>query len=75
VGEPLIGFAEGADRWEVLVAEISSFQLEGIEDFRPRFSILLNITEDHLDRYSQYADYIEAKSRIFKNQIQETSPF
>jgi UDP-N-acetylmuramoylalanine--D-glutamate ligase len=68
VGEPLIGFAEGADRWEVLVAEISSFQLEGIEDFRPRLSMLLNITEDHLDRYSQYADYIEAKSRIFKNQ-------
>jgi UDP-N-acetylmuramoylalanine--D-glutamate ligase len=38
VGEPLIGFAEGADRWEVLVAEISSFQLEGIEAFRPRLS-------------------------------------
>ncbi len=68
VGEPLIDFAEGGDRWEVLVAEISSFQLEGIEEFRPRLSILLNITEDHLDRYSRYADYIEAKSRIFKNQ-------
>jgi UDP-N-acetylmuramoylalanine--D-glutamate ligase len=68
VGEPLILFAEGRDRWEVLVVEVSSFQLEGIREFRPRCSILLNITEDHLDRYSKYEDYIEAKIRIFKNQ-------
>jgi UDP-N-acetylmuramoylalanine--D-glutamate ligase len=50
------------------VAEISSFQLEAIEDFRPRISVLLNITEDHLDRYSSYSDYIQAKARIFANQ-------
>jgi UDP-N-acetylmuramoylalanine--D-glutamate ligase len=68
VGEPLILFADGTDRWEVLVAEISSFQLEAIEDFRPRISVLLNITEDHLDRYSSYDEYIEAKLRIFANQ-------
>jgi UDP-N-acetylmuramoylalanine--D-glutamate ligase len=68
VGEPLILFADGEDRWEVLVVEISSFQLEAIEDFRPRISVLLNITEDHLDRYPHYDDYIEAKVRIFANQ-------
>ena len=68
VGEPLILFADGKDRWEVLVVEISSFQLEAIEDFHPRISILLNITEDHLDRYSSYDDYIGAKVRIFTNQ-------
>jgi UDP-N-acetylmuramoylalanine--D-glutamate ligase len=68
VGEPLILFADGKSRWEVLVAEISSFQLEAIEDFRPRISVLLNITEDHLDRYSSYSDYIQAKARIFANQ-------
>ena len=68
VGEPLILFADGGDRWEVLVAEISSFQLEAIEAFRPRFSVLLNITEDHLDRYPRYEDYVEAKVRIFTNQ-------
>jgi UDP-N-acetylmuramoylalanine--D-glutamate ligase len=68
VGEPLILFADGRSRWEVLVAEISSFQLEAIEDFRPRISVLLNITEDHLDRYSSYSDYIQAKARIFANQ-------
>jgi UDP-N-acetylmuramoylalanine--D-glutamate ligase len=68
VGEPLILFADGRDRWEVLVVEISSFQLEAIEDFRPRISVLLNITEDHLDRYCSYTDYIKAKMRIFANQ-------
>jgi UDP-N-acetylmuramoylalanine--D-glutamate ligase len=68
VGEPLILFADGRDRWEALVAEISSFQLEAIEDFRPRISVLLNITEDHLDRYPSYDEYIEAKVRIFVNQ-------
>ena len=68
VGEPLILFADGESRWEVLVVEISSFQLEAIEDFRPQISVLLNITEDHLDRYPGYDDYIGAKMRIFSNQ-------
>jgi len=68
VGEPLILFADGGDQWEVLVAEISSFQLERIERFRPRCAVLLNITEDHLDRYPAHQDYIEAKIRIFENQ-------
>ncbi len=68
VGEPLILFANGRGRWEVLVVEISSFQLEAIEDFQPRISVLLNITEDHLDRYPSYGEYIEAKVRIFANQ-------
>jgi UDP-N-acetylmuramoylalanine--D-glutamate ligase len=68
VGEPLVLFTNGKDRWDVLVVEISSFQLEAIEDFRPRISVLLNITEDHLDRYARYEDYIEAKMRIFANQ-------
>ena len=71
VGEPLILFADEKKGWEVLVVEISSFQLEAIETFRPRISVLLNVTEDHLDRYPSYADYIEAKSRIFMNQTSE----
>lgn len=68
VGDPLILFTDGQNQWEVLVAEISSFQLEAIETFRPWMSILLNITEDHLDRYPRYKDYIEAKAKIFSNQ-------
>ncbi len=71
VGDPLILFADGGNRWDVLVVEVSSFQLEGIEDFRPRLSVFLNITEDHLDRYPQFADYIDAKMRIFANQNSE----
>jgi UDP-N-acetylmuramoylalanine--D-glutamate ligase len=71
VGDPLILFANGGNRWEVLVVEVSSFQLEAIEDFRPRLSVLLNITEDHLDRYPQFDDYIKAKVRIFENQTPE----
>ena len=71
VGEPLILFADETKDWEVLVVEISSFQLEAIEAFRPRLSVLLNITEDHLDRYPTYGDYVQAKSRIFDNQTAE----
>jgi len=71
VGEPLILFAEAETAWDVLVVEISSFQLEAIEEFRPRISVLLNVTEDHLDRYAKVQDYVNAKKRIFANQISE----
>jgi UDP-N-acetylmuramoylalanine--D-glutamate ligase len=52
----------------VVVAEISSFQLEWIEQFRPTVAALLNLSEDHLDRYDSYQAYIDAKLRIFENQ-------
>ncbi|HEX9154700.1 MAG TPA: UDP-N-acetylmuramoyl-L-alanine--D-glutamate ligase, partial [Nitrospira sp.] len=54
-----------------IVAEISSFQLEDVETFRPRVATVLNITQDHLDRYHDIAEYGEAKARIFMNQRQE----
>ena len=53
IGNPLIDLVISGERTERVVAEISSFQLEGIVRFRPRVAVLLNITEDHLDRYSQ----------------------
>ncbi|MBI5182228.1 MAG: UDP-N-acetylmuramoyl-L-alanine--D-glutamate ligase, partial [Nitrospirae bacterium] len=56
-------------KWEQVVAEISSFQLEAIKDFRPRIAVLLNITPDHLDRYDSMEEYVWAKKRIFENQI------
>lgn len=71
LGDPLILYANGEGQWEVLVVEISSFQLERIEKFRPRCAVLLNITEDHLDRYPTYEAYIQAKLRIFENQTPE----
>jgi UDP-N-acetylmuramoylalanine--D-glutamate ligase len=67
VGNPLIDCARLV-KWDYVVAEISSFQLEGIHEFRPHIALMLNITEDHLDRYPHYEEYMRAKSRLFLNQ-------
>ncbi len=52
----------------IVVAELSSFQLEHIERFRPAVAVLLNLSEDHLDRHGTYRAYVDAKLRIFENQ-------
>jgi UDP-N-acetylmuramoylalanine--D-glutamate ligase len=54
------------DTWNVL--EISSFQLETIETFRPKIAAILNITPDHLDRHGSFATYAAIKAKIFENQ-------
>ena len=66
IGAPLIGFA-GPD-WQWGVVEISSFQLEWVEEFRPKVAALLNLSEDHLDRYPDFRAYCEAKEQIFAAQ-------
>lgn len=68
-----IGYAfseavEGSAGLDTLVLEVSSFQLEKIEQFRPQVAVLLNITPDHLDRYVSMDEYARAKGRIFLNQ-------
>ncbi|MDQ1331430.1 MAG: UDP-N-acetylmuramoylalanine--D-glutamate ligase [Thermodesulfobacteriota bacterium] len=68
IGKPLIDYVDSEIRAEVVVAEISSFQLDTIMRFRPRVSVLLNITEDHLDRYPGFDAYVRSKARIFENQ-------
>lgn len=68
IGDPLIELPESGQKVERVAAEISSFQLEWIKKFKPKVAALLNITEDHLDRYDSYQDYINAKLRIFENQ-------
>ena len=60
-----------ARRLDVVVLEVSSFQLERIERFRPRVSVMLNVTPDHLDRYASMRDYAAAKERVFENQRPE----
>ena len=56
--------------YEYIVLEISSFQLERVDHFRPNIAIILNITPDHLDRYDfDFTKYKKTKYRIFKNQI------
>ncbi len=52
----------------LVVAEVSSFQLDTADEFRPHVAVLLNITEDHLDRYDSFDHYAESKRRIFMNQ-------
>ncbi|MDR2355417.1 MAG: UDP-N-acetylmuramoyl-L-alanine--D-glutamate ligase [Clostridiales Family XIII bacterium] len=59
-----------ADANTLTVAELSSFQLETIRDFRPAVSVLLNITPDHLDRHKTMENYAAAKARIFMNQTE-----
>ena len=54
-----------------VVAELSSFQLEHIERFRPAVAVLLNLTADHLDRHGTYRAYVDAKLRVFENQATE----
>jgi UDP-N-acetylmuramoylalanine--D-glutamate ligase len=71
IGSPLIGYVEGPQDDDWVVAEISSFQLERVGDFRPKISALLNLTEDHLDRYETFGEYAAAKERIFARQKKE----
>jgi UDP-N-acetylmuramoylalanine--D-glutamate ligase len=73
IGTPLITYVAGPQDRDFVIAEISSFQLEGIKSFRPFISVLLNITEDHLDRYRSFAEYRAAKERIFINQTESDS--
>ncbi|MBS3886250.1 MAG: UDP-N-acetylmuramoyl-L-alanine--D-glutamate ligase [Dethiobacter sp.] len=68
IGLPLSAVVLAGERPEVVVAELSSFQLEGTATFRPQLAAILNITPDHLDRHGSMAAYREAKARIFANQ-------
>ncbi|MEJ2655654.1 MAG: UDP-N-acetylmuramoyl-L-alanine--D-glutamate ligase [Desulfobacterales bacterium] len=68
IGNPLIDYAAEEKTADIVVAEVSSFQLDTIDTFRPRVSVLLNISEDHLDRYLNFESYVRSKGRIFKNQ-------
>lgn len=71
IGNPLIGYVDREEKADWIVLEISSFQLDTIETFRPDIGILLNITADHLDRYADMAGYAASKGRIFQNQTIE----
>jgi len=68
IGKALISMVDTSsdDGWTV--AELSSFQLETIRDFRPHIAVVLNVTPNHMDRYETFNDYAAAKHRIFMNQ-------
>ena len=71
LGTPLSEYVLRREKAEVLVLEVSSFQLETIESFKPFISVFLNISDDHYDRHRDFNDYLKAKANIFKNQTEE----
>jgi UDP-N-acetylmuramoylalanine--D-glutamate ligase len=71
IGKPLSDVVRRQKDFDVLTVEVSSFQLETIQTFRPSVALWLNFAPDHLDRYRSVADYRAAKLRIFDNQTEE----
>ena len=68
IGTPVISLVGQSSPEHLVVLEISSFQLETIQQFKPWIAAILNITPDHLDRHHTFQAYVDAKSRIFENQ-------
>jgi len=68
IGEALTSLVDGSTEATTFVVEVSSFQLEGIERFRPQVAVFLNVSADHLDRHPSFEAYVRAKARVFENQ-------
>ena len=68
IGLPVIDLVAKSTPETVNVLEVSSFQLETVEEFHPRIAVILNITPDHLDRHGSFENYVAAKERIFARQ-------
>jgi UDP-N-acetylmuramoylalanine--D-glutamate ligase len=71
MGIPIAGEVQNTKKGDVIVSETAALQVEMIEKFRPHVCAVLNITEDHLDRFGTMEKYIAAKKRIFENQTKE----
>src|SRR3989338_1279206 len=68
IGNPMCEEVLNGSSSELILSEISTFQMEGIETFKPHISVILNITPDHMDRHKSMAEYIALKKRVFINQ-------
>src|SRR3989339_497161 len=68
IGEPLIGYADGPQKADWAVVEVSSFQLQWIQNFHPKIALLLNVTPDHIDYHGNLASYRAIKEKIFARQ-------
>jgi UDP-N-acetylmuramoylalanine--D-glutamate ligase len=71
VGRPLCELVGRVDAKSWIVCELSSFQLEDIDRFRPRVGVVLQVTPDHLDRHGSFDAYLRCKLRLFENQTAE----
>jgi UDP-N-acetylmuramoylalanine--D-glutamate ligase len=70
IGIPFCEVVPQSEQLDAVVLEVSSFQLETVEKFRPQVSVMMNITPDHLDRYKSMRDYVLAKALIYCNQTE-----
>ncbi|MEW6186814.1 MAG: UDP-N-acetylmuramoyl-L-alanine--D-glutamate ligase [Thermodesulfobacteriota bacterium] len=68
IGQPLVDYLLGGQGRDLVVAEISSFQLDTTVSFAPEVGLLLNISADHLDRYADFNAYAASKASLFRNQ-------
>ena len=68
VGIPFSDIVENMDRHSIVSLEVSSFQMENIEKFRPKVASILNLSSDHMDSYDTFDDYVDAKLNITRNQ-------
>jgi UDP-N-acetylmuramoylalanine--D-glutamate ligase len=68
IGTAAISLVEQSTPDTTTVLEVSSFQLETIQKFRPKIAVVLNVTPDHLDRHRTFEAYVNAKARVFENQ-------
>jgi len=71
IGNPFIGEIDRLHRSTVVVVEVSSFQLKHVHAFRPHISVLLNLTDNHLDWHKDFNEYAQTKCRIFENQLEK----
>jgi len=71
IGNPFCGEVASMREEDLVVLEVSSFQLETIKDFKPKIAVILNLTLNHLDRYNNMREYLDAKKRIMLNQDQD----
>jgi len=69
IGNPLIGEIDNLTEKSIAVVEVSSFQLQNIEQFRPYIGIVLNLTVNHLDWHANFEEYAAAKWNLFRNQL------
>jgi len=68
IGNPFCGEVQKMQEGDFVSLEVSSFQLEKIKEFKPKISVMLNFSRNHLDRYKDLEEYFNAKKRIFMNQ-------
>ena len=68
IGNPFCGELSKLKEGDYVSLEVSSFQLEKIEKFKPKIALILNVSRNHLDRYKSMQEYVSAKKRIFMNQ-------